>query len=121
MNEIIIKGTGTLIVTGDLIIDKPLKCQADTSFGVIVTGSITFNDPEIECGAYVALNGNIHFNSNVSSSDSEATGIFITGGNIILPSVSQGVVYKMKYDSTFGLEPSALFRDILKIVFSTSS
>lgn len=122
-----IAGTGTIIIAGDLVVKGKLSCANGTKFGVIASGSIRFESPEpdIACGAYVALGfvnlGNIIFSGNVNSSGLSATGIFIAKGNITLPSVSPGNNYDMKYDNDFALDPSALFRDILKIVFSTRS
>ncbi|MEX0594729.1 MAG: hypothetical protein WD157_01350, partial [Patescibacteria group bacterium] len=115
-----VRGEGTLIVNGNLTVANDLICQNNTKFGVIATGNITFNSPTIECGAYTSLEGNIIFNSNISS-NSEARGIFVTRGDIILPTVSQGGNYLIRYDSTFAQEPSALFSELLKIVFTTSS
>lgn len=116
-----VRGVGTIIVIGNLAVNGDLTCKPGTHFGVIATGSITFSTPNIQCGAYVALGGNIIINGTVTTPDQSAQGIFIARGNIDLPSVQDGARYTMRYDNAFAIDPAALFRELLDIVFSTTS
>ncbi len=113
-------GVGTIIVNGSLVINGDLRCATGTRLGVIATGSITFNSPTINCGAYTALGGSININGTVSGLQ-DAKGIFVARDTIDLPTVESGARYTIRYDTGFALDPSALFRNLLNIVFTTTS
>lgn len=115
-----VRGVGTIIVNGNLTVNGDLTCQAGTRFGVIVTGNITFNSPAIGCGAYVALGGGITTNGTANGSQA-AKGIFVARDTVDLPSVQSGSQYRITYDTGFALDPAALFRQLLNIVFTTTS
>lgn len=124
LNNIDFRGFGTLLVNGNLTVNGELGCQSNARLGVIVTGNITFNNPTINCGAFVAMGttetGSINFSSNISS-DTEAKGIFAAKSNISLPTVNEGNRYDIRYDALFARDPSALFKEVLDIIFTTSS
>lgn len=123
-NNLDVRGFGTILINGNLVVNGELNCQNNSRLGVIATGNIVFNNPAIDCGAFVAMGttgvGNITFNSNVSS-DTEARGIFAAKNNITLPTVDEGRRYDIRYDSIFARDPSALFSEVLDIIFTTSS
>lgn len=112
-------GSGTIVIDGDLNINGPLACENGTRLGFIVHGKININTDSIGCGAYTALGGNITF-KNVSSG--QVKGIFIARGSIKLPSkISLTGPFIVKYDAYFASSPTALYQELLKIVFTTSS
>ncbi|MEX1052130.1 MAG: hypothetical protein WEC83_01945 [Patescibacteria group bacterium] len=115
-----VRGVGTIIVNGNLVVNGDLTCSTGARFGLIATGSITFNSPNIACGAYVALGGGITINGTVSGTQL-AKGIFVARDTIDLPSVQSGSRYTISYDTAFALDPAALFRQLLNIVFTTTS
>lgn len=118
-NPIAFHGAGTIVINGDLTINDRLICESNTRLGFIVHGRININTDSIGCGAYTALGGNITF-KNVSSG--QVKGIFIAKGSIKLPSkISLTGPFTVKYDAFFASNPTALYQELLNIVFTTSS
>ncbi|MDO8650102.1 MAG: hypothetical protein Q7K33_02210, partial [Candidatus Berkelbacteria bacterium] len=120
LRETTFHGAGTIVIDGDLTISHPLSCEsASTRLGFIVHGKININTDSIGCGAYTALGGNINF-KNVASG--EVDGIFVAKDSIKLPSkASLTGTFRVGYDSYFATNPTALYQELLSIVFATSS
>ena len=119
LNSTTFHGAGTIVIDGDLTINGPLACESGTRLGFIVHGKININTDSLGCGAYTALGGNITF-KNVSSG--QVKGIFIAKNSIKLPSkISLTGPYNINYDSFFAANPTALYEELLNIVFTTSS
>lgn len=113
-------GSGTVLIRGDLTISGAITCT-DSRLGIIAEGSITLNTNSIDCGAYTALGGSISF-GDASSGSGTVRGIFVAKNNINLPNLAQLTEpYFIKYDAHFASSPTALYRELLKIVFTTSS
>lgn len=121
-----IKGASTLVIDGNLTVNSPLRCDANsTRFGVIVAGDITFNTTKVGCGAYVALGlypgstGKITFNANAQDGD-VAQGLFIAKGNVALPRIPSGPgapSFAIRNDNYFLSQPTILFKEIINITF----
>ena len=113
-------GSGTIVIDGNLTISGQLTCDsASTRLGFIVHGKININTDSVDCGAYTALGGKINF-ENVASG--EVNGIFIARDSIKLPSkASLTGTFIVGYDSYFVANPTALYQELLMVVFSTSS
>lgn len=126
VNGVNFSGRGTIVVDGDVTFtgNGTINCT-DGNVGIIASGSIIF-DPrivQIGCGAYTALGinrtGNIEM-KQAFSSNGDWTGIFVAKGDILLPRV-QNSTLTIKYDAGFANEPTVLYKDLLEIIFSTSS
>ncbi|MEK9167348.1 MAG: hypothetical protein AAB613_01220 [Patescibacteria group bacterium] len=120
LRETTFHGSGTVVIDGDLTISDPLSCDsASTRLGFIVHGKISINTDSVSCGAYTALGGNINF-KNVASG--EVNGIFVARDSIKLPSrASLTGHFSVGYDSYFAANPTALYQELLAVIFSTSS
>lgn len=128
--NVTMEGVGTILVEGNVTINGQLQCSTSTPtrFGIIATGSITFNlataNGKVQCGAYTALNGDIAFGGAALSDPEvpyEARGIFVASQSVKLPVIADDVAFKIKYDTVFANEPTILFKELLKIAFSTVS
>ncbi|MEK7202347.1 MAG: hypothetical protein AAB669_02375 [Patescibacteria group bacterium] len=125
-NPIAFHDAGTIVIDGDLNINGRLFCETNTRLGFIVHGKININTDYVGCGAYTALgrtasnnDGTITF-KNVSSG--QVKGIFIAKNSIKLPSkISLTGPFNIDYDSLFAANPTALYQELLNIVFTTSS
>jgi hypothetical protein len=120
------QGLGTIVVDGNVTFDNNAVCSKGSEVGIIASGSITFNgqggvNSAINCGAYVALNGNITLPTALSSYQSW-TGIFVAGGNINLPdAVSKNAQVNINYDANLAANPPILFRSVLNILSGSPS
>ncbi|HSX41933.1 MAG TPA: hypothetical protein VLE93_01125 [Candidatus Saccharimonadales bacterium] len=116
-------GSGTIAVNGSVELDGNITCAPGTRLGIIATGSINFVSPAIGCGAYAAIgtNSDITFGYQVPSNGLSAKGIFVAGHSVRLPSLLPTVSYAINYDDTFGANPTVLYQELLKVVFSTTN
>lgn len=122
-NNIQFSGSGTIAVNGPIEIDGNITCAPGTRLGIVATGTINFIGSTINCGAYTTLgsNSDIVFNYQVGANGLTARGIFVAGHSIHLPSLGAGISYSINYDDTFGSNPTVLYSELLKIVFSSSN
>ncbi|MCR4278262.1 MAG: hypothetical protein NUV80_00170 [Candidatus Berkelbacteria bacterium] len=126
LGSVTFHGAGTIVINGDLNINGRLLCEDSTRLGFIVHGKININTDFVGCGAYTALSrssssndGTIIF-KNVPSG--QVKGIFIAKNSIRLPSkISLTGPFNVEYDSLFASNPTALYQELLRIVFTTSS
>lgn len=122
INGVNFQGRGTIAVNGNVVFNGTgdITCT-NGDFGIIASGSITFDPGNnlINCGAFTALGGNIEMKQNFSSSrDWQA--IFVAKGDILLPRV-QNSTLTIKYNAPFASDPTVLYKELLGIIFSTSS
>jgi hypothetical protein len=111
-------GSGTVLVNGDIIFNGAVNCST-ARLGFVASGKIIFNTNSVDCGGYTALGGTISFSDASSGS---AKGIFVARDNISLPNAALLTEpYYIKYDSLFASNPTALYKEILRVVLSTSS
>lgn len=122
--DIKFSGSGTIAFNRNVTFEGKVECDQGTRLGIITTGNITFNTDKVECGAYVALDTpglgqDISFENSVRG---EIEGIFVASGSIKLPTVG-GLTgpYEIRYDAAFAENPTVLFREILKLLTTTSS
>lgn len=109
-------GSGTLIVSGNVDAEN-ITCSSGTRLGIIATGKITFSgNSGTPCGAYFAY-GNIE----VQMTNGTMNTILIAGNNITFDNIPIGSNLNVKYDAVFGADPTVLFRDLLKIIYKTTS
>src|SRR3989344_406643 len=126
-------GAGTVVVTGDqnqkvnLTFKQPLDCRTGTRLAFITEGDIKFearpNDDyklKVSCGSYTSLKGSINLSpSRVGGGDLK--GIFVAKNNIVLPKPDDlSGQFIINRDNTFASHPTALLRELLKLVFSPS-
>lgn len=115
-------GRGTIAVSGNVTFtgSGAINCT-NGDFGVIASGSITFQNGvgPINCGAFVALGGNINLQQRLTASQSWSS-IFVAANNVVLPTIASGNLI-INYDATFAEDPTVLFTDVLNIVFVSSS
>lgn len=112
----VFSGSGTLIVSGNVEANS-ITCSSGTRLGIIATGEITFNgNSGTPCGAYFAY-GNI----KVQMTNGTMNTILIAGNNITFEYIPIGSNLNVKYDAVFGADPTVLFRDLLKIIYKTTS
>jgi hypothetical protein len=111
------KGSGTIIVNGNVTFNGPVTCSAGTRLGIVATGSITFKSSTIGCGSYVSMNDNINF---LSTKTGKANGIFIAANSIVLPRMDDGELFEINYDTTFVSNPTIIFKELLKIINLTT-
>ncbi|MCR4306962.1 MAG: hypothetical protein NUV80_00145 [Candidatus Berkelbacteria bacterium] len=103
-----------------------VSCASGTRFALITEGDIVFEAPsngnlKIDCGTYISLGGNIIFGNN-DIKKGTVNGIFIAKGNILLP--NPGLLtetFNINPDTNILKNPPVLLRELLKIVFGTSS
>jgi len=118
-NLITFSGAGTIVVNGNLLVNPRVDCSQTTRLAFIVSGSITFGNSRIGCGAYLSLNESITL---ADDHDGDITGIFIAKKNINLPiKTLLTATYSIKYDTYLAGHPTALLQETLNVVFSTSS
>ncbi len=122
-NAINFSGSGTIAVTGNLSFDGNITCDPGTRLGIIATGTINFSGSTINCGAYTSLasTSDIVFGFQVPSGNPVANGIFVAGHSVHLPSLGANASYSINYDSLFGSNPTVLYQELLKVIFSTSN
>ncbi len=112
-------GSGTVLIEGNLTFEGPVNCASGTRLGFIAKGNIRINSNDVDCGAYTALDGSISFGDAESGS---VKGIFVAKNDINLPSPTSLIqAYLINYDARFAANPTAVYRELLKIVFATSS
>ena len=103
-----------------------VPCAPGTRFALITKGNIVFDTPadgelNIDCGAYVSLEGDIIFGNN-DIKKGTVTGIFIARGDILLPDPDRLTdTFNINPDTNILKNPPVLLRELLKIVFGSSS
>lgn len=133
-NSTIFKGAGTIVFSRqngqgvDLEFREPISCPSGTRLAFLTKGDITFHTPpdgilQIDCGAYISLGGKIIFEDNqppvVGSGD--VTGIFVAKDSITLPEPNNLLgIFSLKRDNFLATNPTVLFKELLKLVFTTS-
>jgi len=120
LNEVLFRGSGTIVVDGDVTFNGPVNCFGEKRLGIIARGNIRFNNSHIECGAYVALNGNLTLAGEPPNTGDTARAIFIARHNISIPEATIAP-YVIDYDKAFALKPTVLFKELLTIVLNTQS
>ena len=117
-NPVTFNGAGTLLVRGDVVLNGAIGCT-NSRLGIIAEGKITINTNDVACGAYTALGGSASFGDAASGT---VRGIFVAKNNVSLPNIALLTEpYYIRYDSLFASSPTAVYRELLRIVFSTSS
>jgi hypothetical protein len=124
-NRVTIHGSGTVVIPGDVVFRDEIDCPSpNTRVGVIASGNITFENPNIDCGAYVALgitnSGDINFAGEPPAGGAAAKGIFIAKRNITIPA-AVSAPYFIDYDTIFAQNPTVLFRELLTLIISAAS
>jgi hypothetical protein len=118
------RGSGTIVVEGNVVFTGPISCDQDTRLGIIASGRITFGSTHVGCGAYVALGegvaGDIVFPAEPPAEGDTARGIFVSQRNIIIPRASSSP-YAITYDFIFAQNPTVLFRELLSVILEASS
>ncbi len=118
-HDITFSGSGTIVVNGDVTFEGQVICGSGTRLGILALGKITFNNGTINCGAYTAMGGDIKFNTSVGT-NATAKGIFVAKNSIVLPSVSPAAKWTVQYDKDFAANPTVLFQEILRAIFSAA-
>jgi hypothetical protein len=128
LGDVTFSGSGTIAFPGNVQFNGYVHCDANTRLGVIANGNISFQNPDVSCGAFIAFNqvaGNdsIDFPDAITASNqADTTGMFVATGDINLPSsVAAGLTYNIKYDKAFAASPTTLFKEILKVIVQNSS
>jgi hypothetical protein len=128
LGDVTFSGSGTIAFPGNVQFNGNVHCDANTRLGVIANGSISFQNPDVTCGAFIAFNqvaGNdsIDFPDAITATNqADTTGMFVATGDINLPSsVAAGLTYNIKYDKAFAANPTTLFKEILKVIVQNSS
>src|SRR3989344_2425698 len=117
-NPVTFNGAGTLLVRVDVVLNGAIGCT-NSRLGIIAEGKITINTNDVACGAYTALGGSASFGDAASGT---VRGIFVAKNNVSLPNIALLTEpYYIRYDSLFASSPTAVYRELLRIVFSTSS
>lgn len=122
------RGSGTIVVNGNLTFNGAVRCSGAKRLAFIVRGNITFGgQPEVQCGAYVALGnaggslpGHLKFIGEPPSGGATAKGIFIARKDIQIPDAATSP-QMIDYDAEFAANPTVLFREFLNVVLSASS
>jgi len=122
--DIDLKGSGTIVVNGNVSIDGVFNCDSGARLGIIASGSVTFagSIKNVGCGAYFATGdkSDITFkNTTGQARDIILNGIFVARRNVTLPASTTLVGnYKINYDKVFAANPTINFRELLSVIFS---
>lgn len=114
---------GTMPVT----VHGGVPCASGTRFALITKGNIVFDTPadgelKVDCGAYISLDGDIVFGNDGDIKKGTVRGIFIARGNIVLPDPNKLTeTFSINPDTNILKNPPVLLRELLKIVFGSSS
>lgn len=127
------RGSGTIVLSHpdnspvDVNLNAGIDCGAVSTarLAIITQGKITFKKPNggnsqvVGCGSYTSLERDIEFEDATAG---QVKGIFVAKGNVTLPN-PQGLLqsYIIRYDSTLANNPPVLLRELLKVIFSTTS
>lgn len=131
--DIRMNGSGTISIRSKndnepmpVEIQGNILCEPGTRFALVTEGDIKFTTPPnqkmlIECGSFTSLKGSITFGTG-NVKEGKIKGIFVAKGNIVLPdSNALTSVFSIDPDTVITNNPPVLLRELLKIVFGSSS
>lgn len=116
-------GSGTIVLPGKLTVNGKIKCTQGTRLAILAKGGIEFNTNDVECGAYTAMGGSITLaNNGYQPTDGLVKAILVARDDVILPSPDRlEAPYQIKYDQQYALNPTVLFKELLKLIISSNS